>query len=105
MELGIIKIMPEIEGHKERRVEASFCHPHSMNEYCYGTFKDGELILESNRPEHFQRGYSAAGRLTSAYKRHYWINEKNELQYNMYMAEDGGDLYNHLENTLKKVHK
>ena len=48
LELGIIKILAPIEGHKERKVEANFAHPHGMNEYAYGTFKDNEIHLESN---------------------------------------------------------
>ena len=38
LENGILKIFPEKEGHKERKVEGNYSHPFSLNEYAYGEY-------------------------------------------------------------------
>ena len=51
-ENGFIKFLRHVEG-EPRKVEASFSHPFSLNEFAYGIAEDNKLVLESNKPEHF----------------------------------------------------
>ena len=77
-ESGILKISNS-SSDNNLPVEASFVHPFSLTEFEYGYYNilDNKLDLEI---EDLQRGKSAKGKLTSAYKRTYWINKSGELQ-------------------------
>jgi len=59
-------------------------------------------VLEANKPEHFQKGKTAKGKETTGFKREYWLNEKAQLCYRMYLAYDGGELFHHLTGKLDK---
>jgi hypothetical protein len=87
-ENGFIKILPPKEG-GIRPVEMMLSHPFSLNEFEYGTYSDNKLEVESSKPEHFQRGNTAKGKQTTGFKRIYWLNEKGNLCYKMFLGVDG----------------
>ncbi|CDW81707.1 UNKNOWN [Stylonychia lemnae] len=99
-ENGFIKILPLMDG--VARVEASFSHPFSLNEFEFGTFGDNTLTIEASLPEHFQRGKTAKGKQTTGLKREYWLNENGNLCYRIHLAVDGGELIPHLECEMEK---
>jgi hypothetical protein len=103
LENGIIKIFPKQEGQEGRRVEANYSHAFSLNNFEVGTLYDNNtLVLESSKPEQFQRGPSAKGKQTTGFKREYALDANGNLTYKMHLAVDGGPLYFHLENELTK---
>ena len=78
-----------------------FSHPFSLNEFEYGTYSHEQLAIESSKPEHFQRGMTAKGKQTTAFKRVYWLNEKGNLCYKFFLGVDGNPAYEHLNGELE----
>ena len=53
-ENGFVKILPAGgEATEERKVEASYSHPFGLNEFEYGTLKEGRLAIKASESEHF----------------------------------------------------
>ena len=98
-ENGFIKILPTKDD-GVRPVEMMLSHPFSLNEFEYGTYSDNKLEVESSKPEHFQRGKTAKGKQTTGFKRIYWLNEKGNLCYKMFLGVDGAEPYEHLNGEL-----
>ena len=90
-----------MEG-ESRKVEASYSHPFSLNEFEFGLFSDNSLVISASEPDHFQRGKTAKGKQTTGLKREYWLNESGNLCYRIHLAIDGGELKPHLECEMQK---
>ncbi|TNV72009.1 hypothetical protein FGO68_gene15388 [Halteria grandinella] len=100
-ENGFIKIYgPPLDAEGTRRVEATFSHPFSLQEVEEGTFDGKRMVLEAKQ---FQRGPTAKGKQTTAFRREYWINESGDLCYKMFLGVDGAEAFEHLNGELKQV--
>ena len=102
METGILKFPDMVEKKDEQPFEASFVHPFSLAEYEYGTYYPKEQKMELEL-KHLLRGDYKKGRLTTAFKRVYWLNKRFELNYKMYLGLDNKEPYHHLEATLRRI--
>jgi hypothetical protein len=102
-ENGFLKILPPKDGITGRPVELMLSHPFSLNEFEYGTYTPERMNVESSKPEHFQRGLTAKGKQTTAFKREYWLNEKGNLCYKMYLGVNGAEPYEHLNGELELI--
>ena len=102
-ENGFVKILPAKEGGSGRPVEMMLSHPFSLNEFEYGTYDGERLKVESSKPEHFQRGMTAKGKQATGFRREYWLNEKGNLCYKMFLGVDGAEPYEHLNGELEPI--
>ena len=102
-ENGFVKILPPKDGLSVRSVEMMLSHPFSLNEFEYGTYDGESLKVESSKPEHFQRGMTAKGKQTTGFRREYWLNDKGNLCYKMFLGVDGAEPYEHLNGELEPV--
>jgi hypothetical protein len=102
-ENGFFKILPakSDESSGARPIEASFSHPFGLNEFEYGTYTNERVTLEASKPEHFQRGATAKGKQTTFFKREYWLNEKGNLCYKMFLGFDDNEPFEHLNGELE----
>ncbi len=80
-------------------------HPFSLNEFEYGDYNSEKktLNLANGEEKDFQRGNTAKGKQATALRREYWLNEKGNLCYKMYLGVDGKEPYLHLEAELTRV--
>jgi len=106
-ENGFIKIFPAGEDGASK-VEASYSHPFSLNEFEFGTLKDGVLEIGATEEHHFQRPQVTAdpdkkAKQVTTLKRKFWFDqETSALKYEVYLGVAGQDAKLHLTASLKK---
>ena len=104
-EQGFLKILPMVISEKKHKAELMLTHPFSMNEmYSDASFDFGEnvFVAEALKEECFQRGATAKGKKTTGVKRLFKLNESGQLEYDLWLAVDGGELVHHLHGVLNK---
>ena len=97
--------MPATISDKVHKAELMLTHPFSMNEMYTEAkfdFAQNTFVAEALKEECFQRGVSAKGKKTTGVKREYKLNAEGKLEYNMWLAVDGGELVHHLQGVLTK---
>jgi len=90
-----------------RKVQASFSHPFSLNEFEHGSVGQHEgraMITMSATTENFQRpaGAEPQAKMTTAVKREFWLDQDNCLNYKLYLGVNGAEPYHHLSSKLCK---
>ena len=58
-------------------------------------------MIEASKEEHFQRGMTAKGKQTTAFRREYWLNDKGNLCYKMFLGVENNPAYEHLNGELE----
>ena len=104
------------DGENIRKIEASFSHPFSINEFEVGQVgKHAETghtfitMAASETDQSFQRGPSAAKlsdthvKHTTAVRREFWFDDEGALHYKMYLGVNGAEPYHHLTCKLTKM--
>mmetsp|Transcript_10951 Transcript_10951/g.9683 ORF Transcript_10951/g.9683 Transcript_10951/m.9683 type:complete len:170 (+) Transcript_10951:23-532(+) len=101
-ETGFIKLLPGDEG--SNKVEASFTHPFSVNEFSFGTYTHAskELNVEAKK-ENLMRGNTAQGQMTTGIRREYTVDDSDSLTFKMYLGIDDKEPYHHLTGKLSRV--
>lgn len=116
-ENGFWKILPpDSEG--IRKVEASFSHPFSINEFEIGRVgknDDGHTFVTMRAPattDGIQRGPTCATggedrpghKRATGMRREFWIDDADgSLNYKMHLGVNGKELYHHLTCKLQKT--
>ena len=81
-------------------------HPFSVNELykdCVFDFDSNTLTAEALTPDCFQRGPSAKGKVITGSRRIYKLVGPGQLEYDMQLGVDGGEIKNHLWCAMKKT--
>jgi len=100
-ENGFFKILPSVDvGTGERHVEAMLSHPFSLNEFEFGSCNESKMEICASLPEHFQRGKTSKGQVTTGFRRVYFMNDNGNLCYRMYLGINNQEMHLHLEAEL-----
>ena len=106
-ENGFLKILPmQAPGTTgdQFKAELMLSHPFSVNEYyqdCIFDFDTDTLTAQALDASCFQRGPTAKGKAITGVKRVYKLAQEGQLEYEMHLGVDGGELNHHLSATLK----
>jgi hypothetical protein len=108
-ENGFLKIFPAATGEQGRRVEASYSHPFSMNEFEFGEITTTSLTLTASEEFHFQRPQQVAtddaqkARQVTHVRRNYTLVDKDEINFTVYLGIGYAEAKLHLQGTLHRA--